>query len=102
MQILIVVLMVVVILLQLEARLRRVLTKPAARTTPHEIELAVFAACAAVGLNASALTLASDLQSTGKMQEVLHIAARHLGRNPELRTVQDVCDWLAEAPSHAP
>lgn len=59
---------------------------------------AVYQAAADVGLNRDALKPDTDLVSTGKLYEVLYHAAKALGKNHELRTVQDVIDWLREAP----
>lgn len=39
-----------------------------------------------------------DLTSTGKVYNILVTAARRLQRDHELRTVQDLIDWLEEAP----
>ena len=51
------------------------------------------------GLNADALTRETNLKATGKLEAVLHDAALTLEKNPELTTVQDVMDWLKEAPT---
>lgn len=58
----------------------------------------VYRACAHEGLPADALTDATDLIPTGKLYAVLHHSANALGKDHELRTVQDVIDWLAVAP----
>jgi hypothetical protein len=64
------------------------------------IAAAVVDACARVGLSTEhACRPDFDLVATGKLYSVLHHAAAALGRDPELRTVQDVIDWLAEAPA---
>lgn len=67
-------------------------------TTPADITAAVRMACLRVGLPEGQLSNGFDLVSTGKLYAVLHHAALLLGKNHELRTVQDVIDWLAEAP----
>lgn len=63
-----------------------------------DILRAVLAACAAVGMNAEAIGPHTDLVVAGKLKDVLYMAGETLGKDVELRTVQDVVEWLAEAP----
>lgn len=63
------------------------------------VRMAVWQACGEVGLDVEHLTSRSDLVRTGKLYDVLHHAASALHKNHELRTVQDVIDWLQEAPT---
>lgn len=60
---------------------------------------AVQQAAQTIGMNGAALTPASDLVASGKVYDLLHHAAIALGKDHELRTVQDLIDWLAEAPT---
>lgn len=62
---------------------------------------AVIEACAEVGLNREALREDTELLVAGRVNDVLQIAGRKLGKDVELRTVGDVIDWLAEAPDRA-
>jgi hypothetical protein len=66
--------------------------------SPDDVVAAVREACAAVGLNADAMTLETDLLKAGRVHDVLHLAGARLGKDVELRTVGDVVDWLLEAP----
>ncbi len=65
------------------------------------VRAAVLQACADVGFNMDALTPSTDLVAIhpAKAMEALHQAAQRLGKKPELRTPQDIADWLSEAPN---
>ena len=67
---------------------------------PTDLEIcgAVSDACRYVGMNVDTLTPETNLLDAGKVYDVLHHAAHALQKDHELRTVQDVIDWLAEAP----
>lgn len=64
-----------------------------------EIRQAVYESAADVGLHRESLNDSTDLTRTGKLYEVLYTAAHRLHRDCELRTVEDVMTWLAEAPA---
>ncbi len=64
-----------------------------------DVFAAVVGACRELGLNWEAMRPTTDLKATGRLVDVLTLAAERLGKDHELRTVQDVCDWLAEAPT---
>lgn len=53
----------------------------------------------AEGLPREQFDPAFDLASAGKVYAVLHHASAALHKDCELRTVQDVVDWLREAPT---
>ena len=76
-------------------------TRRARRFPADEIVTTVHHVCTALGLPADQLHPDFDLVRTGKLYEVLHHAAAHLGKDHELQTIGDVCDWLQEAPDRS-
>jgi hypothetical protein len=76
-----------------------------ARTDAPPTDAAIYAAVRRAyqdeGLNLAVFAPDLDLVSTGKVHAILHHAAKDAGKDYELRTVQDVCDWLAEAPARS-
>lgn len=77
-------------------RVRPAHTPPPVDTDLPLRDATVRAVFAEVGLPADAYHDGFDLLPTGKLTEVLHLAARRLGRDPELNTVGDVKKWLKE------
>ena len=73
-------------------------TPTTAKKASPDLEVAVLEACAYVGLPAEHYSKDMDLKGTGKLYAVLHRAAHTAGKDHELRTPQDIIDWLAEAP----
>lgn len=76
----------------------RVCSLAPAPPAPIEVWAAVAQACKDAGLNAALLTGSTDLVATGKLYPILHHAAVALGKDHELRTIDDVVDWLVQAP----
>lgn len=60
---------------------------------------AVRQAAQKIGLDGYGLAWDTDLVASGKVYDLLHHAAIALGKDHELRTVRDLCDWLAAAPT---
>lgn len=77
---------------------REVRAQRTVATDPAIVE-AVRSACLHIGLAGEQLGPSFDLVRTGKLYDVLHHAAVALGKDHELRTIADVCDWLRDAPS---
>lgn len=73
--------------------------KTDAPPTDAVILLAVRRAYQDEGLNVAVFAPSLDLVATGKIYAILHHAAVQLHKDHELRTVQDVLDWLTEAPT---
>ena len=73
-------------------------TRRARLRTTGEITASVRQACADVGLPLEQMAPGFDLARTGKLYDVLALASARLGKDHELRTVADVCDWLHMAP----
>lgn len=63
-----------------------------------EVWAVVRQAYADVGGNPEAIGPGFDLAASGKLYEVLNLSGVRLGKDHELRTADDVVDWLMEAP----
>lgn len=86
--------------------LHRAVAKPVPPPAPVQIEgaelNAVRQAYEAMGLPREQFDPSVNLVPTGKLYEILYHASAALGKDHELRTVQDVVDWLREAPRKEP
>ena len=98
------ILLALLVLDRVEPRLRPIWLRwrQARQASPDaEVVRVVLQACADVGLNRATVTLDTDLVKCDRVLAVLQHAAEALGKDPRLRTVGDVVEWVARAPERS-